>query len=134
MPAPEPFHPFLVSISLEKRVYSIREGIILSTSVKNISPHQASFCQYHTPFEGILNHIFDIQKEGKSLPYTGIMLKRTPPSAKDWLHLAPGKEIACRVNLLEAYSLTDSGKYQVKFLGSGLSKLPDSEWIEFIIQ
>ena len=126
--------PFQVTISLEKEVYSHNEELILSTSVKNNSPHQAKFCRYHTPFEGMLNHIFDIQKEGESLPYRGIMLKRTPPSEKDWLKVAPGKEIACRVNLSETYTLELPGTYRVKFSGSKISALPDSNGIEFIIQ
>lgn len=101
--------------------------------VTNTSGAKAEFCTYHTPFEGIRNDIFVVERDGEELPYRGMMAKRAPPTKKDHRTLKPGASITSEaVDLSETYALK-SGTYTVRFRGGGVSGLPDSAPIELVV-
>lgn len=123
-----------VSISTIKNPIKQGEEQFISVVVKNRSDSSAQFCTYHTPFEGIENEIFEVTRGRKKIPYQGILKKRIPPTAEDYISLSPGKSITTKVSLNQAYNITRKGKYTIRFLGSGISNLNDSNQITFEIR
>lgn len=106
----------------------ITQGAAFPVSVVVSNPTDAPrvFCRYHTPFEGLANDIFSVvDGAGNRVQYRGMMAKRAPPGAADFIRLAPGAARSAAVDLAEGYA-PPAGTYQVRFRGSSISGLPDS--------
>lgn len=101
--------------------------------VTNTSTEPATFCTYHTPFEGIRNDIFIVERRGRERPYRGKLAKRIPPGPEDHRTLAPGATAGpATVDLTRDWDLS-RGRYTVRYRGSGISGLPDSPPIELVV-
>jgi len=97
--------------------------------VHNTSPKAASFCTYHTPFEGFRAPFLDVRRaDGSEVPYTGPLVKRGKPGPEDSLHLAPGETREVPFDVAKRYALEAPGRYTVQFKGNPhVNGLPDSE-------
>lgn len=95
--------------------------------VTNPTSSTRTFCDYHTPFEGLRNHLFTVTSSaGDVLDYRGMMAKRAPPRDEDFVDVPAGGVIDSRaIDLLEGYALS-TGTWQVVFDGNGVSGLPSS--------
>ena len=120
------------SFEVEMAVKQRKNDVLIKMIVKNIGKEVAVFCKYHTPFEGIQNNIFDVWKGQTEIPYVGMLKKRIPPSEKDYVKLAPNKEVSCEV-ALDGYDMTQKGRYKLQFSGNLISGLPESNVVEFEI-
>jgi len=102
-------------------------------TVRNPTDRPRTFCDYHTPFEGIRNHIFEVRDAaGAEIDYRGIMAKRAPPDDDDFITLAPGETRSAEVDLADAYELPP-GRYAVRFIGSDICGLPSSGTVELTV-
>ncbi len=107
--------------------HSASGEVKVETIIENPTDAPRTFCDYHTPFEGIRNRIFVIRgADGGELEYQGMMAKRAPPDDEDYITLASGASRSATVDLRSAYDLSP-GAYEVHFYGSGICGLPDSE-------
>lgn len=95
--------------------------------VQNPTSTTKTFCDYHTPFEGLRNDIFEVGGAGGvALDYRGMMAKRAPPGDDDFLDVTAGQgRTSDPVDLLEGYALT-AGTWTVRFSGNAISGLPAS--------
>lgn len=59
--------------------------------------------------------LFEVLLDGQPVAYTGKMIKRARPAAKDFVVLRPGETRIIAVDLSEAYDLQRSGNYSVRF-------------------
>ena len=123
-----------VTLSVSRTAFQIDEAIILTTTVTNASKSVVKFCKYHSPFEGIANEIFVVTKNGKPLDYQGILKKRVPPIKDDFITLQPEASTSCRVSISEKYNMVNKGEYTIRFMGSSISQLPNSNEIKVLIQ
>lgn len=125
---------FSVTISIKQPVLSKKEAAIITQTVLNTSDEDATFCKYHTLFEGIKNEIFSIERKGEKLSYQGMLKKRIPPGPDDHVSLKPGASISCNGDLNTGYDLTKKGTYKVFFTENLISGLPGSNTVEFTIK
>ena len=125
---------FEVVLSIPKQQIKNGTPVKIKTTVTNTGTTTATFCDYHTPFEGIANRIFLVKRNGKEIPYQGKMKKRIPPGPEDYIKLKPGKSISCEVTIQDNYDLSKKGKYTIAYIGTLISGLPDSEEIAFVIE
>jgi hypothetical protein len=95
--------------------------------VENPTTTTKTFCDYHTPFEGLRNDLFEVRGvDGVVVDYRGMMAKRAPPGDDDFLDVpVSGRRTSDPVDLLEGYALT-TGTWTVRFSGNGISGLPAS--------
>lgn len=127
-----PSETLSVELSAQK-TYALGAPVDVVTLVYNPGTAPQTFCTYHTPFEGIRNDIFVVQRGPGTLDYQGKLAKRAPPGPEDHRTIAPGQSSRrVTVDLREGYELVP-GTYRVRFAGSGISGLPDSNWVEFAI-
>ncbi len=102
--------------------------------VSNPGATPLEFCVYHTAFEGLRNDIFDVETAaGEPVDFVGIMAKRAPPGREHYATVAPRKFRVAEVDLAEGYALTP-GTYRVRYRGTDISGLPDSDWLDLVVE
>ncbi len=102
-------------------------AVNVETTVRNPTDATRTFCDYHTPFEGIQNIIFEVHDaDGNDVPYGGIMGSRIAPGPDAFIALEPGASRSVTVDISGDYELP-VGSYTVAFKGGLVSGLPDSE-------
>ncbi|HEY1097430.1 MAG TPA: hypothetical protein VGF99_00825 [Myxococcota bacterium] len=98
--------------------------LLVRQQVTNTTSTAQRFCTYHTLFEGLRNDILAVSVEGRAVDYRGIMAKRAPPTAKDFIVVAPGEtKTSDPVDVSAGYPLP-AGEVTVTFTGNGISGLP----------
>jgi len=96
---------------------SLANGVEVTLKVTNTRESTEKFCDYHTPFEGIRNDIFEvIGPDGNALPYQGMMAKRAPPGPDDYIDVKGGDTASATVDLREVYPLKP-GVHRVRYTG-----------------
>lgn len=104
-------------LSLRPGRTSLAEAVEVTLVVENPAPEAGRFCDYHTPFEGIRNDIFEVTgPDGKALAYRGMMAKRAPPGPDDYVAIGAGQRLEATVDLRDAYALTP-GLHRVRYAG-----------------
>lgn len=58
---------------------------------------------------------FSVAIDGKPAAYIGILKKRDPPTARDYVEIKPGETLASVVSLSDAYSITAPGTLVVVY-------------------
>jgi len=114
------------SISVDKTSYKLGDPIELEMKVENLGKEKITFLPWKTPIENsftgeFMNIIFD----NKKIEYSGIMVKRMPPTQEDYITLKPKESILGKVNLLDGYKFTKKGIYSIQFNNVN-DKLPNS--------
>lgn len=111
------------------------QPIALRMQVKNPTPKPQKFCTYHTLFEGLRNDLFEVKRaDGSALEYRGMMAKRAPPDADDFITLAPGEaRTSDAVDVSEGYAFTP-GTFTVVFTGGSISGLPASKPLSLTVK
>ena len=107
----------------------------LRMRVKNSTGKPQKFCTYHTLFEGLRNDLFEVKRvDGSALEYRGMMAKRAPPDADDFITLAPGEaRVSDAVDVSEGYAFTP-GTFSVVFTGGSISGLPASKPLSLTVK
>ena len=113
--------------------YASGDPITLTFVVRNPGEADRTFCDYHTPFEGIRNDLFEIRDaSGAEVAYQGIMAKRSPPDADDYLLVRAGTRAEAPIDLTSKYTL-GSGDYTIRFTGNAISGLPASNTVTITV-
>lgn len=128
------YSPIKIDISTDKETYVLNAPIMLSFEVKNTSDKPYTFLPWQTPLEKRLtSNCMQVTLNGTPISYSGIMVKRMPPTQKDSLTLLAGESSSEKINLLEGYRLLEKGKYKIQFKES-YKGLPASNEIEVTIK
>ena len=121
-------------ITTNKSTYKIDEPIELSMEVKNTGKKDYTFLPWKTPVENrFTGPCLNIMYNNKRIDYSGIMVKRKPPTEKDYITLKTGAVTKGKVNLLDGYKLTEKGIYTIQFMEANKS-LPKSNSIKIEIE
>lgn len=109
------------------------ESIELSMKVTNIGKSKYTFLPWGTPIENSLTgDCLLVKHNNKILDYNGIMVKRVPPTKKDYVTLKHNETVAGKINILDGYNLNKNGVYTIQYKeGKGL---PESNIIEIEIR
>lgn len=109
-------NPIETKIVTDKKTYEIGEPIILSMEVKNTGKKPYTFLPWKTPIENrFTGECLNITYNNKVVEYIGIMVKRMPPTKKDFITLKTGEIATGKVNVLDGYQLTEKGIYIIEF-------------------
>jgi hypothetical protein len=93
----------------------------------NHEPHSLYVLEWYTPLEGIAGEIFWVERDGKPLPYQGILAMRGDPEAENYRLLPPGGAVTATVDLAPAYDFTEAGVYTVAFRSPRISHVARTE-------
>ncbi len=117
-----------VTLETNKDVFHINETIIITFTIINNSDKEYKFCSWQTPLEKEFTaDYFEITHNKVKVKYIGNMIKRKPPAQDDFIILKPKEKISQKIELNKGYNINETGEYQIKFIGSLINKLPDSD-------
>ena len=123
----------------------------IDSALTNGLAYSVLFLKWNTPFsDQITGRVFKVEKRINALgfgggniggdytlvPYTGIMVKRGPPTAQDYLVLEPGQQIHNSLDITDAYGFTENSQLQVTYdrhinLGNNNFQSLTSNTVEF---
>lgn len=110
-------HPVRASLTTDKSTYNIGAPIHLTMTMTNTGDKAFTFLPWSTPMEnsftGDCLHVLD--SAGNPVNYSGIMVKRMPPTDKDYVTLEKGESATGKVNILDGYKLDKQGTYTITF-------------------
>jgi hypothetical protein len=130
----EYINPIKTSIKTDKENYLQGENIKLTMEITNTGKEAYTFLPWGTPLEGnFTGSSLLILKDGKRIPYSGIMVKRMPPKKSDYKTLVENQSFQGSVNLADGYQLLESGTYTIQFEET-YAGLPASNTINVSIQ
>ena len=73
-----------------------------------------------------------LDASGAEVAYQGIMAKRSPPDADDYLLVRAGTRAEAPIDLTSKYTL-GSGDYTIRFTGNAISGLPASNTVTITV-
>jgi peptidyl-Lys metalloendopeptidase len=113
-----------VSLSADQSSFGASESALVKVTLRNISLRTsglkaAKLLKKFTPANGVEEPLFAVTREGAAVAYEGPHIKRGPVTEEDYLTLAPGESQTWTVDLAEAYDLSKTGHYSIRYaLGS----------------
>ena len=114
----------LSELSVTIEVEHISGAILLTAELKNSSDQELQFLPWSTPFEGAVTADFLRVTEvgsSESVAYTGIMVKRIPPSVEDYTIVKPGSSLKQIVDISKSYNFCASTQYRLAYSGTLVS-------------
>lgn len=131
---PEDTTAIAVQITTNRHEYKRGETIELTMKVSNYSTEQFMFLPWGTPMEKELtNDCLTIVINGDTLPYLGIIAKRSPATKSDYVTLQPNEFSEGKVEIQNNYPMQQSGVYTLQFLGT-YSDLPASNSVQLSVR
>lgn len=109
-----------VELGAEQTAHSTIEGVILRVSLTNVGLDDLWIYKWRTPFFGVEDDLFLVQRNGEPVAYVGKHVKRPAPAPADYFLLAAGESRTAEVDLSQYYELGRPGSYSVKFLADGI--------------
>ncbi len=108
-------------------------GIRMELSNPGTTP--VPFCRYQTPFEGVMDDIFEVRlADGTELPFRGPILQYAECESGEWFTVQPGRFHTAEVDLADGYPMQVGQTYMVRYRGSSVSTLPASDWLDLIVE
>ena len=105
--------------------YKKDEATSLIFEVVNPTDKPIRILKWNTPLEGLRSDCLDVKRNGKPVPYNGIMVKRAAPTEDDFLTILPGKSVTNKVDLSVAYDMSSPGHVKVDYKKDGLRVLAE---------
>jgi peptidyl-Lys metalloendopeptidase len=110
--------PSQLSVDLQamQGEFDASEAVLLQVKYTNRSLETIKLLTWGTALEGEINADFlSISINGRALPYAGRKIKRLPPTARDFVSIAPGQSASAVIDILDGYKVLLKGDYQVRY-------------------
>ena len=78
------------------------------------------------PTDEIDGNYFEVSVNGVKARYTGMLIKRAPPTESDYLRLAPGEKLSRTVNLSSGYAIDCSGTIRARYRANNRQLVKDA--------
>jgi peptidyl-Lys metalloendopeptidase len=128
----------VVEVTSARQSVARSEDVVVTVTIRNMTHAWQYLPKWQTPFAGVQAPLFDVTRDGLPVSYLGILAKRAPPSAADFVALAPGAARTARVELSALYRMDITGAYTVRYRADLLqargrtaatAPVPASVWI-----
>ena len=107
--------PVAVTVVSNRAAFAATEGLAVSVTMTNQASHAVRLLRWQTPIDGVHESLFDVTRDGVEVDYVGRHYKRPAPREKDYVVFAAGESLTHTVDLGEAYDLSLTGSYTVRF-------------------
>lgn len=108
--------PGNVSVRLDAsaKAADIGSGKLVFT-MSNDSMASVHVLRWLTPFDGVTNDMFSVERDGEAVAYVGPLYKRAAAQAGDYIELAPGASRTVEVDLSAYYDMKMGGQYVIRY-------------------
>jgi peptidyl-Lys metalloendopeptidase len=90
--------------------------VVVTVTMTNTAAATQYVLAWQTPFGAAVEApLFEVLRDGVPVPYLGIQAKRRPPTASDYVALAPGASRSASVALSALYDMRAPGTYSVRW-------------------
>jgi peptidyl-Lys metalloendopeptidase len=93
--------------------YSSDDQVQTTFQLTNHSEESMRVLKWFTPLEGMWSDCLLVIRDGERVLYDGPLAKRGNPTSDDYVTLGPGESIERKVEIAEAYRVSDPGIYNV---------------------
>ena len=101
-----------VTITPTKVSFGPQEDLMVTVSYTNVTDSDIRLLKWGTGLDGRIGpNIINLKFEGMSLAYTGILVKRLPPTESDFVILSANKTLSAKVSLDLSYAINLQGQY-----------------------
>ncbi|WP_223645069.1 M35 family metallo-endopeptidase [Corallococcus sp. EGB] len=122
-------------VSAGKASMAASERVTVEVTLTNTSSSPVSLYKWDAPGEGLTEGRLSVSRDGQPVAYTGAHYKRVMGRAEDLITLAPGQSISGPVVVSDAYDLSVSGNYTLRYeleAHAGVSALSSNSVTLFI--
>jgi len=103
------------------------EAVSMQFSLFNRSDEELLVLKWYTPLEGMTGDILRVERDGKPVPYQGILAKRGVPQPSEYVSIEPGGSVSAEVDLTTDYDFSVPGNYTIEFLSPSVSQVVSKE-------
>jgi peptidyl-Lys metalloendopeptidase len=105
----------IVNLDFDKVNYNANDQQNLKFTLTNDSVEMIHVLKWNTPFEGMNNDIFLVEREGKYAVYMGRLVKRGSPKPEDYMTIEPKNSSSTEFDLSKFYDAYEPGEYNVEY-------------------
>src|SRR5262245_21444039 len=78
------------TVEFQSSMIARSERPVVTLTIANDSSADVYLVRWQTPFQGIQSNLFDVRRNGQPVAYTGLLAKRMPPTASDYILVSAG--------------------------------------------
>lgn len=104
-----------VSLSTDATRFAASTDVVVRVTLTNPTASTLRVLAWQTPAKGLEESLFDVTLDGVPATYLGKHVKRSAPTAQDYLTVSAGQRLAYEVDLSRYYAFTDSGSYVITY-------------------
>jgi len=94
--------------------FKTQHSVPLKVVLTNTGDTDLSVLKRNTPLDDIITDCLEVTVNGKNVEYDGPLVKRAPPSAKEYVTIKAGQSVATNFPVSDAYDTSKPGTYEVK--------------------
>ena len=114
--------------TLETREQIARgEAVTVQFKLANRGDEELLVLDWYTPLEGLAGEIFRVARDGRSVPYQGVLLKRGVPLPDEYVTIRPGESVSAEVDLATGYDFSIPADYTIEYLSPSISHVVRQE-------
>ncbi len=83
--------------------------------------------KWYTPLEGLGGEIFQVERDGQTIPYEGPLAMRGDPTPDAYVFLDSGASVSATVDLAAAYDFSEPNEYTITFISPRISHVARTE-------
>ena len=87
----------------------------VDVAVTNLCRTAVQVLRWQLPSDKMSGALFRVTRDDAPVRYTGPVIKRAAPTAKDYVEIAAGATLNYRVELTGAYDFSKNGRYAIEF-------------------
>ena len=103
-----------VSIVPKLKSYAAKQDVEVTIKYKNTGSQTYLIYNWYLPDQELTHPLFQVTRDGKTVPYTGALAKRRLGFKEDTFSLKAGEVVSGVVSLSSVYDMNESGSYDVK--------------------
>jgi peptidyl-Lys metalloendopeptidase len=104
-----------VRLNTDKAMLKGDQDAVVTLSITNRGSTPISILKWALPSDKSEGMLFRVTRDGEEVEYLGAIYKRKPPTAADYVKIAPGETLKREVELTANYDMTSGGHYSVEF-------------------
>jgi peptidyl-Lys metalloendopeptidase len=102
-------------VALDKAWLGPHDDVTARVTLTNSGPDTVWIPRWQVPRAKLDASLFEVTRDGQSVRYLGMLVKRAPAGPADLIALKSGQSLRGRTELTHHYEMTDGGEYVVAF-------------------